>query len=56
MKPLKNRRLDPRCLSRDEAADYVGVSPSLFEQMVGDGRMPGANEELDTGPAKSGKD
>jgi predicted DNA-binding transcriptional regulator AlpA len=41
MRPLKNRRLEPRCLSREEAADYVGVSPSLFDQMVRDGRMPG---------------
>jgi predicted DNA-binding transcriptional regulator AlpA len=40
MRPLKNRRLEPRCLSREEAADYVGVSPSLFDQMVRDGRMP----------------
>jgi hypothetical protein len=33
--------LPPRGLSRVEAAAYVGVSPSLFDQMVGDGRMPG---------------
>ena len=30
----------PRGLSRVEAAAYVGVSPSLFDQMVADGRMP----------------
>jgi predicted DNA-binding transcriptional regulator AlpA len=29
-------------LSRAEAAEYVGVSPSLFNQMVADGRMPPA--------------
>jgi excisionase family DNA binding protein len=29
-----------RWLSREEAADYVGVSPSLFDRMVEDGRMP----------------
>ena len=29
MRPLKNRRLEPRCLSRVEAADYVGVSPTF---------------------------
>ncbi len=29
-----------RGLSRAEAAAYVGVSPSLFDQMVADGRMP----------------
>jgi predicted DNA-binding transcriptional regulator AlpA len=30
----------PRGLSRVEASAYVGVSPSLFDQMVADGRMP----------------
>ena len=30
----------PRGLARTEAAYYVGVSPSLFDQMVADGRMP----------------
>jgi predicted DNA-binding transcriptional regulator AlpA len=29
-----------RGLSRVEAAMYVGVSPSLFDEMVKDGRMP----------------
>jgi predicted DNA-binding transcriptional regulator AlpA len=32
--------LPPRGLSRVEAAAYVGVSPSLFDQMVADRRMP----------------
>jgi predicted DNA-binding transcriptional regulator AlpA len=32
--------LAPRGLSRTEAAAYVGVSPSLFDAMVKDGRMP----------------
>ena len=34
--------LPPPCrgLSRVEAAGYIGVSPSLFDQMVDDGRMP----------------
>lgn len=27
-------------LSREEAADYIGVSASLFDAMVADGRMP----------------
>lgn len=31
----------PRGLSRVQAAAYVGVSPSLFDMMVKDGRMPG---------------
>lgn len=30
----------PRGLSRVEAAQYIGVSPTLFDQMVADGRMP----------------
>jgi predicted DNA-binding transcriptional regulator AlpA len=30
----------PRGLSRPEAAGYIGVSPSYFDQMVKDGRMP----------------
>jgi predicted DNA-binding transcriptional regulator AlpA len=34
-------RFPPRGLSRVEAADYVGISPSLFDVMIRDGRMPG---------------
>lgn len=34
------RSLPPRGLSRPEAAAYIGVSPTLFDQMVADGRMP----------------
>ena len=30
----------PRGLSRVQAAEYIGVSPSLFDEMVNDGRMP----------------
>jgi predicted DNA-binding transcriptional regulator AlpA len=34
-------RLDERLgLSRREAAAYIGVSPTLFDEMVKDGRMP----------------
>ncbi len=29
-----------RGLSRPEAAEYIGVSPTTFDQMVADGRMP----------------
>lgn len=36
--------LAPRGLSRVVAAEYIGVSPSLFDQMVADGRMPGPKE------------
>jgi predicted DNA-binding transcriptional regulator AlpA len=33
--------LPPRGLSRIEAAAYIGVSATLFDAMVKDGRMPG---------------
>jgi predicted DNA-binding transcriptional regulator AlpA len=32
--------LAPRGLSRVQAAAYIGISPSLFDEMVKDGRMP----------------
>lgn len=32
--------LPPRGLSRVQAAAYVGVSPTLFDEMVEDRRMP----------------
>ena len=32
----------PRGLSRPQAAEYVGVSPTLFDAMVKDRRMPAA--------------
>jgi excisionase family DNA binding protein len=35
------RPLPRRGLSRIEAAEYVGISPSKFDQMTADGRMPG---------------
>ncbi len=36
--------LAPRGLSRAEAAAYVGISASLFDQLVSDGRMPEAKQ------------
>jgi predicted DNA-binding transcriptional regulator AlpA len=36
--------LTPRGLSRIQAAGYIGVSPSLFDLMVKDGRMPKPKE------------
>jgi hypothetical protein len=30
----------PRGLSRAEAASYVGISPTMFDALVKDGRMP----------------
>jgi predicted DNA-binding transcriptional regulator AlpA len=29
-----------RCLSRDEAAIYVGIGTTKFDELVTDGRMP----------------
>jgi predicted DNA-binding transcriptional regulator AlpA len=40
-KDVLPRSLPPRGLSRAKAAAYVGISPSLFDVMVKDGRMPG---------------
>lgn len=33
-------RILPRGLKREEAAMYIGISPSKFDNMVVDGRMP----------------
>ena len=40
MRHRDHQRIEPRGLARSEAADYVGISPSLFDEMVRDGRMP----------------
>ncbi|WP_298936883.1 hypothetical protein [uncultured Ruegeria sp.] len=42
MQPAKHHTIPfmPRGLSRREAAYYVGVSPSFFDDLVKDGRMP----------------
>jgi predicted DNA-binding transcriptional regulator AlpA len=37
----QTRPIPRRGLSRDEAAMYCGVSATLFDRMVNDGRMPG---------------
>jgi predicted DNA-binding transcriptional regulator AlpA len=42
---VTDRRLDaiayaPRGLSRHDAARYIGVSTTKFDEMVADGRMP----------------
>ncbi len=34
----------PRGMSRDEAARYIGVSATKFDDMVADGRMPRARK------------
>lgn len=41
MKERRPHTLLPRGLSRVEAAEYIGVSASKFDEMVRDGRMPG---------------
>lgn len=37
---LPSTNIEPRGLSRSRAADYLGISPSLFDEMVKDSRMP----------------
>jgi hypothetical protein len=37
---MKQNHLEPRGLCRSDAAIYLGISASLFDQMVKDGRMP----------------
>lgn len=32
--------LAPRGLSRVQSAEYIGVGPTKFDEMVADGRMP----------------
>ena len=39
-KPADAIAYPPRGLSRDEAARYIGVGPTKFDEMVKDGRMP----------------
>ena len=34
------RPIPRRGLSRTEAAMYIGISPTKFDELVGDGRMP----------------
>ena len=34
--------IEPRGLSREQAATYVGIGTTLFDVMVTDGRMPKA--------------
>lgn len=37
---LARTGLEPRGLSREQAAAYLGIGPTLFDDMVADGRMP----------------
>lgn len=32
--------VNPRGLQREVAARYIGISPTKFDQLVGEGRMP----------------
>jgi predicted DNA-binding transcriptional regulator AlpA len=36
----RERAYAPRGLRREAAADWVGMSPSKFDELVKDGRMP----------------
>jgi predicted DNA-binding transcriptional regulator AlpA len=36
----RDRGYAPRGLRREAAAGWIGVSPSKFDELVGDGRMP----------------
>jgi predicted DNA-binding transcriptional regulator AlpA len=38
--PRRRFELPPRGLNRVQAADYVGLGVSKFDQLVADGRMP----------------
>jgi excisionase family DNA binding protein len=38
--PSQSRPVPRRGLSRTEAATYLGISPSKFDELVRDGRMP----------------
>lgn len=40
----RNAIIEPRGLNREQAAGYVGVGTSKFDEMVADGRMPGPKE------------
>jgi excisionase family DNA binding protein len=40
--PFRDSTIPRRGLSREEAAVYVGVSPSFFDDLVADGRLPKA--------------
>jgi len=40
LRPPMRLSLEPRGLQREVAARYIGVSPTKFDQMVADRRMP----------------
>ena len=46
---VEQQQIEPRGLSRTGAASYVGVFPTLFDQMVEDGRMPQPNSQISVG-------
>lgn len=39
-KPFDGHAYPPRGMSREEAARYVGIGTTKFDEMVKDGRMP----------------
>lgn len=44
MKEPRPHSILPRGLHREEAAEYIGVSASKFDELVRDGRMPPPKE------------
>lgn len=38
--PRTHSGLVPRGMSRSAAAEYIGISATKFDELVGDGRMP----------------
>jgi hypothetical protein len=40
LQPVRIDALPRRGLSRLEAATYIGIGPTKFDEMVADGRMP----------------
>lgn len=43
-KRLVHTAMHKRGFSRSEAAAYIGISPTKFDQLVADGRMPKAKQ------------
>ncbi len=44
MRRVRARACEPRGLRREDAAFYIGISPTLFDRWVKDGHMPEAKK------------
>ncbi|HEX4302893.1 MAG TPA: hypothetical protein VHZ78_08865 [Rhizomicrobium sp.] len=44
MSRTRGSEIEPRGLRRENAARYLGISPSKFDEFVGDGRLPGPKQ------------